>query len=153
MTLWDVRANRWWPSVPVLFTAGGLGLTVLLALTTRLNPWSLLAALFVPYGLWAVRAARTRVRLTPDGVEVRGLRTRVLPYVGIESVEVSPDWEGARSVWVRLRASSPHSAPEVLTPPPEWWHEDGRSLEAVVALIRARVERARDAGAGGARPA
>ncbi|MGI3785132.1 MAG: hypothetical protein ACRYG2_30605, partial [Janthinobacterium lividum] len=100
MTLWDAPASRWWPAVPVLYAAGGVSLTVLLADLTRLNPWSLLALLFVPYGLRSVVAARTRVRLTPLGVEVRGLRTTVHAYADIDSVEVAPEWDGGRSVWL-----------------------------------------------------
>ena len=147
MTLWAAAGSRWWFVTPVLYSVGGVGLTVLLAATTRLNPWSLLASLLVPYGFVAVRDARARVRLTPEGVEVRGLRTTLLPYADITSVGVSPEWDGARSVWVRLRSSAPQAEAEVLTPPPEWWHVPGHSLAEVVALIQARV----DAAHGGAR--
>jgi hypothetical protein len=140
VTLWDAPASRWWPAVPVLYAVGGVGLTVLLADLTRLNPWSLLALLFVPYGLRAVVAARTRVRLTPLGVEVRGLRTTVHPYAAIASVEVAPEWDGGRSVWLRLRGAQPQSEPEVLTPPPDWQHASGRTLAEVVAQIQDRVD-------------
>lgn len=142
VTLWEEPRNRWWPTTPVLYAAGGTALTALLAGATRLNPWSLLAMLFVPYGLAAVVPARARVRLTPEGVEVRGLRTRLLPYGEIASVEVAPEWDGARALWIRLRSSVPQAEPEVLAPPPEWWHTPGRSLEDAVEAIRARVEAA-----------
>lgn len=145
VTLWDAPDSCWWPAVPVLYAVGGVSLTVLLADLTRLNPWSLLALLFVPYGLRAVVAARTRVRLTPTGVEVRGLRTTVWTYRDIASAEVAPEWDGARSVWLRLRASHPQAAPEVLTPPPGWQRTSGRSLAEVTAQIQARVDAARTA--------
>ena len=48
-------------------------------------------------------------------------------------------------MWLRLRGSSPQSAPEVLTPPPEWQHTSGRTLGGVVAEIRTRL----DAATGG----
>ncbi len=152
VTLWEVQRSRWWPSTPVLFATGGSALTALLAGTTRLNPWSLLAMLFVPYGLASVTDSRARVRLTPDGVEVRGLRTRLLRYADIASVEVAPEWDGARAVWVRLRTSVPQAAPEVLTPPAEWWHVPGRSLADVVAAIQARVDAAQAPGRATERP-
>jgi hypothetical protein len=142
VTLWEVPANRWWPAALVLYALGGLSLTVLLVVMTRLNPWSLLALLFVPYGLASVGPARARVRLTPDAVEVRGLRTTRLRYADIASVEVAPEWDGAPSLWVRLDTSWPQAAPEVLRPPPEWWHEGGHSLPEAVALIRSRVDAA-----------
>ena len=142
LTLWDVPANRWWPTTPVLYAVGGPVLTALLAGMTRLNPWSLLAMLVVPYGLSSVTAARARVRLTPEGVEVRGLRTRVLRYADIASVEVAPDWDGSRAIWIRLRGSVPQADPEVVAPPPEWWREPGRSLTDAVAAIQARVDAA-----------
>lgn len=142
MTLWEAPASRWWPVVPVVYAAGGVSLTVLIADLTRLNPWSLLALLFVPYGLRAVATARARVRLTPVGVEVRGLRTTVLPYADIASVEVAPEWDGGRAVWVRLRASQAQSEPEVLAPPPEWLRSSGRTLAEVVAEIQTRVDAA-----------
>ena len=140
VTLWDAPAGRWWPTVPVLYAVGGTALTVLLAVLTRLNPWSLLAMLFVPYGLQTVSAARTRVRLTPVGIEVRGLRTRVHPYADVASVEVAPDWDGSHAVWVRLRSSPSSAEPEVLTPPPGWTRTSGRTLADVVDAIRARAE-------------
>lgn len=140
VTLWEATPSRWWPATPVLYGTGGTVLAVLLASVTRLNPWSLLALLVVPVGLPAVRAARARVRLTPEGVEVRGVGTTLLRYADIASVEVSPDWEGGRSVWIRLRASWPQAAPEVLTPPPGWWDAEGGSLGDVVAAVRARVD-------------
>lgn len=143
VTLWEVQRNRWWPTTPVVFATGGTALTVLLAGTTRLDPWSLLAMLFVPYGLASVPGARTRARLTPEGLEVRGLRTRLLRYTDIASVEVAPDWDGSRTIWIRLRDSVPQAAPEVVAPPPEWWHVPGRSLTDVVAAIQARVDAAR----------
>ena len=143
VTLWAVGANGWWPVVPVLYAAGGVGLTVLLGALTRLDPWSLLALLFVPYGLASVSAARARVRLTPDAVEVRGLRTTRFRYADIASVEVSPAWDGGRAVWLRLAGSWPQTAPEVLAPPPEWWRGGEHSLGAVVAEIQARVDAAR----------
>ena len=142
VTLWEVERNRWWPTTPVLFAVGGTALTALLAGMTRLNPWSLLAMIFVPYGLSSVTGARARVRLTPEGVEVRGLRTRLLRYAEIASVEVAPEWDGARAIWLRLRDSVPQAAPEVLAPPPEWWHVPGRDLADVVTTIRTRVDRA-----------
>jgi hypothetical protein len=142
VTLWEVSANRWWPTIPVLYAVGGIALTVLLGVLTRLDPWSLLALLFVPYGLASVPAARARVRLTPDAVEVRGLRTTRFRYADIASVEVSPAWAGARSVWIRLEGSWPQAAPEVLSPPPEWWHVPGRSLADVVAAVQARTDAA-----------
>jgi hypothetical protein len=152
VTLWAVQRNRWWPTTPVLYALGGTGLTVLLGATTRLDPWSLLALIFVPYGLSSVTGARARVRLTPDGLEVRGLRTRLLPYADIVSVEVAPEWDGARAIWVRLRGSAPQSEPEVLAPPPEWWHAPGRSLADVVVAIQARVDAAQAPGVGTQRP-
>ena len=152
VTLWEVQRSRWWPTTPVLYAAGGTALTVLLAIMTRLNPWSLLAMLFVPYGLSSVPAARARVRLTPEGVEVRGLRTRLLRYTEITSVEVAPEWDGARAIWIRLRGSAPQSEPEVLAPPPEWWHGPGRSLGDVVAAVQARVDAAHAPGAATGRP-
>ena len=139
-TLWDAAEGRWWPVVPLLYAVGGVTLTVLFGVLTRLNPWSLLALLFVPYGLQAAAAARTQVRLTPEGVEVRGLRTRLLPYAEVASVEVAPPWDGAQAVWLRLRSSPPSAEPEVLTPPPGWTRTSGRSLADVVDLVRARVE-------------
>jgi hypothetical protein len=142
VTLWAVERNRWWPATPALYALGGTGLTVLLAGMTRLDPWSLLAMVFVPYGLSSVTSARARVRLTSEGLEVRGLRTRLLPYAGIASVEVAPEWDGARAIWVRLRGSAPQSEPEVLTPPAEWWHAPGRSLNDAVSAIQARVDAA-----------
>jgi hypothetical protein len=148
VTLWDVPPNRWWPTIPLVYALGGVGLTVLLGVMTRLDPWSLLALLFVAYGLGTVSAARTRVRLTPEGVEVRRLRTTLLRYGDIASVEVAPEWDGGRSVWIRLRASQPQSEPEVLTPPPEWWHEPGRTLTDVVTSIQARVDAVRTPGRG-----
>jgi hypothetical protein len=140
LTLWDVPANRWWPTTPVLYAVGGSVLTALLAGMTRLNPWSLLAMIFVPYGLNSVTSARARVRLTPEGVEVRGLRTRLLRYADIVSVEVAPEWDGARAIWIRLRGSVPQAAPEVLAPPPEWWRTPGRSLTGAVTAIQARID-------------
>jgi hypothetical protein len=142
ITLWDVQEGRWWPLSPVLFTLGGVALTVLLGIMTRLNPWSLLAALVIPFGFTTVREARARVRLLPDGVEVRGLRTRLFRYADITSVQVAPEWDGARAVWIRLRGSVPQAAPEVLAPPPEWWQTSDRSLQDVVALIQERVDAA-----------
>lgn len=153
VTLWDVPANRWWPTTPVLYAVGGSVLTVLLAGLTRLNPWSLLAMILVPYGLSSVTAARARVRLTPDGLEVRGLRTRLLHYPDIASVEVAPEWDGERAIWIRLRGSVPQAAPEVLAPPPEWWHVPGRSLTDVVTAIQARVDATREPGPAGSLPA
>ena len=144
VTLWEVQRSRWWPTTPVLYAVGGSALTALLALMTRLNPWSLLAMIFVPYGLSSVTGARARVRLTPEGVEVRGLRTRLLRYADIASVEVAPEWDGARAIWLRLRGNVPQSAPEVLAPPPEWWHVPGRNLADAVAAIQTRVDAARE---------
>ena len=146
VTLWDVPPNRWWPTIPLVYALGGVGLTVLLGVMTRLNPWSLLALLFVAYGVGTVPAARTRVRLTPEGVEVRRLRTAVLRYAEIASVEVAPEWDGGRAVWIRLRTSQPQAEPEVLTPPPEWWHTPGRTLTDVVTSIQARVDAAHPPG-------
>jgi hypothetical protein len=146
VTLWDVPANRWWPTTPVLYAIGGSLLTALLGGLTRLNPWSLLAMIFVPYGLSSVTAARARVRLTEEGLEVRGLRTRLMPYADIVSVEVAPDWDGERAIWLRLRGSVPQSEPEVLAPPPEWWHAPGRSLTDAVAAIQARIDAAQAPG-------
>jgi hypothetical protein len=143
VTLWAVQRNRWWLTTPVLYALGGTALTALLAAMTRLDPWSLLAMIFVPYGLSSVTGARARVRLTPEGLEVRGLRTRLVPYTDIASVEVAPEWDGARAIWVRLRGSVPQSEPEVLAPPAEWWHVPGRSLADVVSTIQARVDAAR----------
>ncbi|MGI3780344.1 MAG: hypothetical protein ACRYG2_06155, partial [Janthinobacterium lividum] len=62
----------------------------------------------------------------------------------------APEWDGGRSVWLRLRGAQPQSAPEVLTPPPEWWHTSGRTLADVVAEIQARVDAAQQSS-GGAR--
>lgn len=138
VTLWDVRAGRWWALTPLVYVVGGVALTLLLGVVTRLNPWSLLAMLVVTLGYGAVRDARTRLRLTPEGLEVRGFRTRLWRWADIASVEVSPPWEGGRTIWVRLRGSLPQTAPEVLAPPPEWWHDRGHSLEVVVRQIEAR---------------
>ncbi|HEY0240261.1 MAG TPA: hypothetical protein VGC37_16620 [Friedmanniella sp.] len=146
MTLWEVQRNRWWPTTPVLYAVGGTALTALLAATTRLDPWSLLAMLFVPYGLSTVTASRARVRLTPEGLEVRGLRTRLLRYTDITAVEIAPEWDGARAIWIRLRSSVPQAEPEVVAPPPEWWREPGRSLADVVTAIRVRVDAANAPG-------
>lgn len=142
VTLWQTEERGWWPLAPVLYSVGGVALTVLLVVTTRMSPWSLLALLVVPFGFATVREARARVRLTDEGVEVRGLRTRLLRYADVGSVEVAPAWDGGRAVWVRLRGSVPQAAPEVLAPPPEWWQVRGRSLDDVVARIRSRVEAA-----------
>lgn len=142
-TVWDAQDGRWWVASVVLFAAGGVAMTVLLGIVTRLDPWSLLALLVVPVGWSSAARARARVRLTPEGVEVRGLRTTVLRYADIESVEVAPEWDGARAVWVRMRGSWPTAAPEVLAPPPEWWRAPGRSLEDVVRQIQERVDAAR----------
>ena len=112
---------------------------------TRLNPWSLLAMLFVPYGLQRSSRRAARVRLTPDGVEVRGLRTRLYPYADIASVEVAPDWDGSRAVWVRLRASAAvRPSPRCSTPPPVLDARDvrARTWPASVDAIRARAEAA-----------
>lgn len=146
VTLWEAPASRWWPAVPLLYAVGGVTLTVLLAQLTRWNPWSLLALLVVAPGLPAVRAARARVRLRPDGVEVRGVRTRLLPYAAIAWVDVAPEWDGAQAVWIRLAGSWPQADPEVLAPPPEWWHPPDRSLADVVTAIRVRVDAAHDRG-------
>lgn len=151
VTLWDVADNRWWPATPLMYAVGGVSLTVLLLRVTTFDPWSLLALLFVPYGLASVPAARARVRLTPEGVEVRGLRTTLLPYAAIASLQVAPDWDGARAIWLRLRDSVPQAAPEVLAPPPEWWHVPGRQLADVVTLIQARVDAAQRGSQGGRR--
>jgi len=148
LTLWEVERNGWWPTTPVLYALGGSALTALLAGMTRLDPWSLLAMLFVTYGLSSVPGARARVRLTPDGLEVRGLRTRLLGYADIVSVEVAPEWDGARAIWIRLRGSVPQAEPEVIAPPPEWWRVPGRSLTDAVTAIQARVD-----GAHGPEPA
>jgi hypothetical protein len=152
VTLWAVQRNRWWPTTPVVYAVGGTALTVLLGAMTRLNPWSLLAMLFVPYGLSTVTAARARVRLTTEGVEVRGLRTRLLRYTDITAVEIAPEWDGARAIWIRLRGSVPQAEPEVLAPPPEWWREPDRSLADAVAAIQLRVDAANHPGPSGDEP-
>jgi hypothetical protein len=61
LTLWDAQAGAWWPTIPVLYALGGVTLTVLLGVLTRLDPWSLLALVVVPFGLTSVTSARARV--------------------------------------------------------------------------------------------
>ena len=134
--------------MPVLYAVGGTALTVLLAGPHPAEPLVAARDALRPVRAAAVSRRAARVRLTPVGIEVRGLRTRVHPYADVASVEVAPDWDGGHAVWVRLRSSVASAEPEVLTPPPGWTRTSGRTLADVVDAIRAagrgRLARPRD---------
>lgn len=65
---------------------------------------------------WVRLVTRRRVRLTEAGVEVRTFFITVYPWAQIESVQLSPEYEG-RSISLHLRDAAPSPSREELPLP------------------------------------
>ncbi|GAA3551362.1 hypothetical protein GCM10022197_02850 [Microlunatus spumicola] len=146
-TVWDARDDRRWPLRLAVGAVLAVGLHLLLVFFAGGNVLSGLGVVLLAVAVgW--RDARLRVRLTPDGVEVRRLRTTLYRYAEIDSVRVAPDWaETCGTVWIRLRGAVPQSEPEVLRPPPGWGRSDPeQALAEVVAEVQGHVDEARTVG-------
>jgi len=148
-TVWDARDDRRWPLRLALLVVLAVGLHLLLVRFAGGNLWSGLGVVLVAVAT-AWRDTRLRVRLTPDGVEVRRLRTTLYRYSEIDTVQAAPAWaDTSGSVWIRVRGAVPQSEPEVLRPPPGWGRPDrARALTDLVAQVQAHVASTRT-GAGG----
>ena len=142
-TEWRATDDAWWWVWSILSGFATLALAVLPGLGRRHEPLWALAPAVVLVLLSVLAGGRSRVRLTDAGVEVRRLRTRTYRWADIASVEVSPDWDGTGSIWLRERGALPTTAPEVIGLPGRR-PQDARELpvERVVELIRERAVRA-----------
>lgn len=111
----DVRRHAWgsWSWLPVLLLAVLVGLSV-----------------------WSVH--RQRVRLTDEGIEVRRLRTRVIRWDDITSVEVAPEYE-AYGIWLRTRGMHPQARPDELPVPRGKRPPGDTTFQDAVRVIRARM--------------
>jgi hypothetical protein len=138
-TEWKVTDHRWWP-LRVLLSVGVAAVPLALDYAREHQPvWAFLV-LPVAAVLHLVGAARSRLRLTDAGVEVRRLRTRVYRWSDIASVERAPEWDDTSVIWLRLRGSVPTSAPEELVPPGLPANATrGRTLDDIVTLVRRRA--------------
>lgn len=138
-TEWRAADNRWWP-LGVLLGVVVAAVPVLLQVFVEHQPlWYSLV--FPPAAVGSlVGAARGRLRLTEEGVEVRKLRTRVYRWSDIASVDRAPEWESRSVTWLRRNGSVPSSAPEELAPP-GLRGRVGRNeaLDEIVAHIRQRA--------------
>ncbi|MGI3785110.1 MAG: hypothetical protein ACRYG2_30495 [Janthinobacterium lividum] len=138
-TEWKATDSRWWP-LRVLVSLVVASVPLALGVVLEDQPVWTLVAFPVAAVLQIIGAARSRLRLTDAGVEVRRLRTRLYRWSDIASVERAPEWEGTKVIWLRLRGSVPSSAPEVLVPPgPGDRDADGQTLDAIVSLVRRRA--------------
>ncbi|WP_232506356.1 PH domain-containing protein [Microlunatus flavus] len=98
---------------------------------------ALLAAL--AYGWMVVLYLRTRVTLTPEGVEVRSFRTKVIPYTEVERAYRNRFSRGVVSLDLL-------DATRIALPAPVSGFKDAApELDEAVALIQARVDGARAA--------
>ena len=91
LTLWEVSANRWWPTIPVLYAVGGVGLTVL--------PWRLwIERHDIPSGApssFATDRLADALRLSFD-VLYSNARWSVLPLVGTIALCAAAAWGDRR---------------------------------------------------------
>ena len=138
-TSWSATENRWWPAW-VLLSLVVAGVPLVLEVTLEHQPFWTLLAFPVAAVLQIAGAARSRVRLTEAGVEVRRLRTRLYRWSDIASVERAPEWESRTTVWLRLHGSVPTAAPEELVlPGVRARRAEGPTLGAFVGSVRLRA--------------
>ncbi|WP_408630471.1 PH domain-containing protein [Microlunatus flavus] len=138
-TEWSATDDPRWPLTILLYVVSSAAASVLTVVVWH-RPLGYALGFLGAGVLGLVATARARLRLTDEGVEVRGLRTRLYRWSDIVSVQRAPEWENDSVIWLRQRGAVPSSAPDVLAPPGlRGRHARDEALEGLVVAIRQRA--------------
>lgn len=134
---WRVFDERWWLLPLAVRVLSVCALIVIFTLSGFQIEWfaALLAIMIV---LGTAVTWWTRVRLTPDGVEVRRLRTRTYRWEDLESATVTTGWYGAIRLHER-HAPSGSSTTTLPYPRGAFRRPDDPTLPAAAAEIMRHI--------------
>lgn len=138
-TEWSATDDPRWPVTIFLCIAPAAAASVLTVVVWH-RPMVYAMGFLAAGVLGLVGTARARLRLSDEGVEVRGLRTRVYRWSDIASVERAPEWESDSVIWLRRRGAVATSSPDVVAPPGlRGRRAKDEAINGLVAVIKQRA--------------